>query len=127
MPMQKTTTPDQAWIFLEEGPLMIMRGYVAYHPKRKCYDFVGAYDGPMIRISGPNDAKEIAPVEFIPKVIEALQAAIAQPVAAPGAHDAEIVAMGFELPQEPGLRRSQVGKAPNSAPADSQTQNIRDA
>lgn len=133
MPMQKTVTPDQPWIFLEDGPLMVMRGYVAYHKKRKCFDFVGAHDGPYVRISGPNDAKEIAPVEFVPKIIEALKAAIVEPVATPGAHDVEIMEMGFDRPQEPAGRRRVApaepgaGRVQNTAPADSEEQNIRDA
>lgn len=80
-------------VFLDAQGLRIIRGYQVSGRGR--FEFIGAADGPLVRLVGPG-ASLLGPVEFMPQVIAALQAAIAAPVAAAGAHDDEIRAMGYE-------------------------------
>jgi hypothetical protein len=89
-------TRDKPLLFLEDGPLMVERGYITIDKRHGKFDFISVHDGPWIRLCGPGDVEQIASVSFVPLIIEALQAAIIPPVAAPGTYDAEIRAVGHE-------------------------------
>lgn len=85
--------------------ISVMRGYEVIKRGRPAFegrtqtndslDFVGAVDGPLVEINAPG-SKQVYPVHLVRELIAVLQAAIEHPIAEAGAHDADIVGLGYE-------------------------------
>ena len=99
-----TPTRENPAIFLPDGPARIERGYSVWDPKKERIDFVGAYDGPLLRLQGPHGDPVLMQLHMVEPVAKALLLAASVPAAAPGAHDAEIEAMGLKRLTEPAKR-----------------------
>lgn len=76
----------------------LMRGYELVRQDTGRVEFLGCHDGPLVELNVCTGQKLRLSVDFVPQLIEALQAVIVPPVAAPGAHDDEIVQMGYRAP-----------------------------
>jgi hypothetical protein len=94
--LDKPTRENPA-IFLPDGPARIARGYTVYDRKKEKFDFVESHDGPLLRLQGPHGDPVLMQLKMVAPIVEALELAAAEPPAAPGAHDDEIIALGFEL------------------------------
>ena len=95
--MHEPTIKEPA-VFLEDGPLRLVRGYEVVHRKREKFEFVGCVDGPLVSLQGPRGDPLIFDVKFLPRVIEAMQKVAVAPTAADGAYDAQLEAMGYTPP-----------------------------
>lgn len=85
---------SEAGIFVLGRLVRITRGYECFHEGRGVIDFLASPDGPTLEIKAPTGAL-LFTRETIPEIIAALQALDAISDAAPGAHDAEMQALGY--------------------------------
>lgn len=71
----------------------VIRGYECRRGEK--IEFVGADDGPMLQVAHPG-GQLTGTVAAWPKVAQAIMDLCCNPTAAPGAHDDELRAMGFD-------------------------------
>lgn len=88
-------TREKPRIQLPGVPVSVCRGYEAVNIAREAYEFVGSFDGPVIEIRTRMQEGLLISVEAAQALLDALKLALAQPVAAEGANDAELAKMGY--------------------------------
>lgn len=86
-------TRENPAIDIPVGPMRVMRGYEVAND-RGDQDFVGSHDGPLLQIRMPNQTI-LMTVDAAAELATALMAAVSVPKAEPGAHDEELLRMGF--------------------------------